>query len=179
MAAYLPTSSNAIPNALDKVWVADFTHIRLEDSFAYRAAFLDACSRKVVGYAISRSIDTQLTLAAVGAAVRSRRPSPGQCVVHTDCGCQFTRSEYRRALTRHGLVGSMSAPANPYDNAQAEGFMTTLKVEEVYLAGYESLHDVAACLPRFIDDVQRAKRMHSTIGYRSPMPSRHTPCRRL
>jgi len=110
---------NVIPDMLDKVWVEDFTYIRLEDSFAYLAAFLDACSRKVVGYAISRSIDTQLALAALGAAVRSRRPVPGECIVHTDRGCQFTSSEYRRALTRHGLAGSMSAPANPYNNAQS------------------------------------------------------------
>lgn len=159
---------NTIPNALDKVWVADFTYIRLEESFAYLAAFLDACSRKVVGYAISRSIDTQLALAALGAAMRSRRPPPGQCIVHTDRGCQFTSVEYRRALTRHGLLGSMSAPAYPYDNAQAESFMKTLKVEEVYLAGYESFNDVAVRLPRFIDDVYNAKRMHSSIGYQSP-----------
>ena len=159
---------NTIPNALDRMWVADFTYIRLEDSFAYLAAFLDACSRKVVGYAISRSIDTQLALAALGAAVRSRRPQPGQCIVHTDRGCQFTSSEYRRALMRHGLIGSMSAPANPYDNAQAESFMKTLKAEEVYLAGYETFEDVAARLPRFIDDVYNAKRMHSSIGYQSP-----------
>jgi putative transposase len=109
--------------------MAGFTYIRLEDSFTYPAAFLDARSRKVVGYAISQSIDMQLALAALGAAVRSRRPVPGECIGHTERGCQFTSSEYRRALARDGLVGSMSAPANPYDNAQAESFMKTLKVE--------------------------------------------------
>ena len=129
---------NVIPDTLDKVWVADFTYIRLEDSFTHLAAFLDACSRNVVGCAISRSIDAQLALAALGAAVRSRRPVPGECIVHTGRGCQFTSSEYRRALTRYGLVGSMSAPANPDDNSQAESFTKTLKVEEVYLAGYET-----------------------------------------
>ncbi|WP_093180175.1 DDE-type integrase/transposase/recombinase [Variovorax sp. YR266] len=144
-----PESSRpASPSRPDLVWVADFTYIRIETGFCYLAAILDACSRKVVGYAISRRIDTPLALAALYSAGRSRQPQSG-CIHHTDCGCQYASETYRRALQEAGLLGSMSSPGNPYHNAQAESFMKTLKVEEVYLAGYETFADVATRLPQF------------------------------
>jgi putative transposase len=95
--------------------VADITFIRITGSFVFLAAILDACSRKVVGYAISRHIDTDLTLAALKAAVILRRPARDTCIHHTDRGSQYASARYRTALQDYGLIGSMSAVANPYD----------------------------------------------------------------
>jgi len=107
------------------------------------AVILDAWSRKVVGYAIARSIDVRLTLAALQSAVEKRRPPPG-CIHHTDRGSQYAAGRYRQMLAQHGFVGSMGRRGNPYDNAKAESFMKTLKVEAVYPMAYESFADVAA-----------------------------------
>eukprot|EP01036_Dinobryon_divergens_P037545 gene37545-49137_t len=160
--------SNVIPSEPDRVWVADITYIRLAAGFCYLAVVLDACSRKVVGYALSRQIDTPLVLAALSAAVRARNP-PAGCIHHSDRGCQYASDLYRRALMAHHMRGSMSAPGNPYDNAQAESFMKTIKVEQVYRAGYETFDDVAASLPQFIESFYNAKRLHSALGYRPPI----------
>ncbi len=89
---------NKIPDRIDRVWVTDFTYIRVAKGFVYLAAMLDACSRKVVGYALSRQIDTDLALAALQAAVANRRPPAGQCIHHSDRGCQYASARYRQAL---------------------------------------------------------------------------------
>lgn len=159
---------NIIPTVPDRVWVADITYIRIAAGLVYLAVILDACSRKVIGYALSKRIDTPLVLAALRAAYAARRPVAGTCIHHTDRGCQYASALYREVLAEFGLIGSMSATANPYNNAQAESFMTTLKVEEVYLAGYEKFSDVATRLPYFIEEIYNERRMHSALGYRSP-----------
>ncbi len=137
---------------INQVWVADITYVRIVTAFVYLAVILDLCSRKAIGYAISRNIDTALSLAALRMAIRNRNPSPG-VIHHSDQGVQYAAHDYIDELKQHGFQISMSRKGNPYDNAFAESFMKTVKTEEVYLWEYRTLEDVLRRLPYFIESV--------------------------
>jgi len=128
-------------DALNQLWVADITYIHIL-CFVYLAVILDIFSRKAIGYALSRNIDTRLTLDALRMAIYNRKPAPG-CIHHSDRGVQYASGDYVKELKAHGFQISMSRKANPYDNAYAESFIKTLKSEEVQLWEYRSVEDVA------------------------------------
>ncbi len=167
----------ARPTGINQVWVADLTYIRLLWDFVYLAVVLDAFSRRVVGYALSRRLDASLTLGALRAALADRRPPPG-CIHHSDRGVQYACADYVKRLTEAGFRMSMSRRGNPFDNAQAEslpepghgqGFFKTLKWEEVNLTQYRNFEEAAASIPAFIEEIYNRERLHSALGYVSPV----------
>jgi putative transposase len=151
----------------NQVWASDITYIRIKNGFVYLAVILDLFSRKVIGWAISKHIDEALTLNALRMAIRRRKP-PRQVIHHSDRGVQYVSRRYVKLLKRLGFYVSNSSTGNPYDNAFAESFMKTLKRQEVYLANYETLIDVAENLPRFIEEIYNQKRVHSSLDYLTP-----------
>jgi len=152
---------------INQVWLADITYIRIQRGFVYLAAILDACSRKVIGYAISDRLDTDLAMYALRMAIDSRRPGEG-IIHHSDQGVQYASHEYTDELRKHSFQISMARKGNPYDNAMMESFFKTLKHEEVYLYEYNTIDDVNARVSHFIEQVYNVKRLHSAIGLMPP-----------
>jgi hypothetical protein len=152
---------------INQLWVADITYIRLASEFVYLAVVLDAFSRKVVGWALERTLAATLPVAALQQAIEQRQPPPG-LVHHSDRGLQYASEEYGKVLRLHGIVPSMSRPANPYDNAFCESFMRTLKREEIDARSYRDLDDLRAHVAEFIEQYYNRSRLHSALGYRPP-----------
>jgi transposase InsO family protein len=161
------TISNREKDLPFELWVADITYIRLEAEFVYLAVILDGFSRKVVGWALDRTLAIRLTIGALQQAIERRQPQPG-LVHHSDRGFQYAHGEYTAILEKHRMVPSMSRPANPYDNASCESFMKTLKREEIYANKYDDLENLRANIEGFIEQYYNRQRLHSALGYRSP-----------
>lgn len=159
---------DAALNGPDQGWVADITYVRLPTTFCYLASILDDYSRYCVGWSLSRWIDTRLTLEALEMALATRRPGAG-LIHHSDRGVQYASGEYIGRLQEVGALISMAAVGNPYENAKAESFFRTLKIEEVYLKDYRTFEEAEQNMGHFIEEVYNKKRLHSSLGYLPPV----------
>ena len=153
---------------IDQLWLADITYIRLRTEFVYLAVVLDAYSRRCLGWAVRRSLEVGLVLAALRMALQQRRPRPG-LVHHSDRGVQYASRDYTQLLEQHGIQISMSRRGNVYDNAQCESFIKTLKYEEIYREDYQDLEESVAGIEHFVESIYNQKRLHSALGYRPPV----------
>ena len=152
---------------MDQLWRADITYIRLRDEFVYLAVILDAFSRRVIGWALDRTMEDSLTLSALQMALSRRMAEPG-LVHHSDRGSQYASLDYTNLLKENGIVISMSRKGNPWDNAACESFMKTLKYEEVHRNEYRDLAEARAEIREFLEKVYNQKRLHSALGYVPP-----------
>jgi putative transposase len=164
---YLNLASRMKLTGVDQLWLADITYIRLKTEFVYLAVLLDGFSRKVVGWALDRTLASRLASTALEQAIAKRQPPPG-LVHHSDRGVQYASEQYIAILKKHGMIPSMSRPANPYDNASCESFIKTLKREEIYANAYDDLEHLRANIEEFIEQYYNGQRLHSALGYRSP-----------
>jgi len=155
------------PSAINQLWVADITYIRLRTEFVYLAVVLDAYSRRVIGWALGRTLEARLAVTALRMALVERQPVRG-LVHHSDRGVQYASQDYTEMLKQHGATISMSRKGNPYDNARAESFMKTLKSEEVYRNEYRDFNEASASIGEFLECVYNQKRLHSALGYLPP-----------
>lgn len=154
---------------LNQVWASDITYVQLQHEHIYLAVILDLYSRKCIGWDLSRSLGSQLTMNALAKALQDRwSESITGLIHHSDQGLQYSSKDYVDCLKKHNILISMSRKGNPYDNAFAESFIKTLKVEEVYLNEYETFEDALKNIWHFIEDVYNKKRLHSALDYRSP-----------
>jgi putative transposase len=156
------------PTAINQLWVADITYVRLRTEFVYLAVVLDAFSRRVIGWALGRTLEAQLAVAALRMALVQRQPAPG-LVHHSDRGVQYASQDYTEILKQHKATISMSRKGNPYDNAACESFMKTLKCEEVYRNEYRDFHEAHSSIGEFLERVYNQKRLHSALGYIPPV----------
>ena len=151
----------------DQVWATDITYIKLLREYVYLSAILDVYTRRIVGWAVSKNLGHEFCLKALQLAIRKRKPKAG-IIHHSDRGIQYVCQPYVECLLKSGFKISMNSVGTPEENAYIESFFKTLKREEVYARNYQTMRNVIANLPKFIDEIYNLKRMHSSLDYQSP-----------
>jgi len=167
LAIYPNLAPTLVLSGTNQLWRADITYLRLAEEFIYLAVILDAYSRRVIGWALDRTLEDSLTITALEMALAERGAPPG-LVHHSDRGVQYASKDYTDMLHRHGINISMSRLGNPWDNAAVESFMKTLKHEEVDRSEYRDLADAADRIGEFLEQVYNQRRLHSALDYCSP-----------
>ena len=165
--AYPNLARQIVLTDVDPLWRADITYIRLREEFVFLAVVLDAYSRRVIGWALDRTLEDELTLNALRMAFSRRIVAPG-LVHHSDRGSQYASGDYTGLLKEYGVQISMSRKGNPWDNAACESFMKTLKYEEVHRNEYRDLDEARSEIGTFLEKAYNQKRLHSALGYLPP-----------
>ena len=167
-----PIAPNRLPQVRvsrpDQVWVTDATCVLTGQGWLYVVAVLDACTRRVVGWAMHEHLDARLVLAALRMALTLRRPIAG-LILHSDRGSQFACGAYRQELARHGLLASMSRKGNCYDNAFIESFWSSLKYEAVFGRSFATRAEARTAIFDYIETFYNRTRLHSSLGFVSPI----------
>ena len=155
----------------DQVWLADISYVPTDEGWLYVAAVKDLATCEIVGWSLSDSLKSQLCLDALGMAVRNRRPAPG-LIQHSDRGVQYACDAYARALETHGMRASMSRKGDCLDNAPMESFFSSLKTELVHRTRFRTRAEARATLFEYIEVFYNRHRLHSSLGYRTPLEAR-------
>jgi len=161
-----------VPTAVmapDQVWVGDITYIETKEGWLYLAIFLDLLTRKIVGFSLANHMRSEMVIEALQMGINRQNVEPGTLIVHSDRGVQYAAQEFRDKLHDEDFIASMSRRGNCWDNAFAESFFRTLKVELVYLTKYETRAEAAAAIFEYIEVFYNRERMHSSIGYMTPI----------
>jgi len=169
---------NFTTKTINEIWLTDITYIPTKEGFTYLAAFVDLHSRKIIGWKTSRTIDSQLVVAAFKEAVTFRGPRPG-VIVHSDRGSQYASGAFRQQLSEHELVQSMSRRGNCYDNAPMESFFKSYKTEEVRDERYETHEHATRGVRDYVEHFYNPVRLHSSLGYRSPIEFERSTSKQL
>jgi len=168
LAIYPNLARTLVATAMNQLWAADITYVRLSEEFIYLAVVLDTFSRRVIGWALADHLQAGLALEALEMALDQRAVTPGELVHHSDRGVQYACEDYISRLERTGIQPSMSRPGCPWDNAMAESFMRTLKREEVDGRAYRDQADARARIKTFLEEVYNRQRLHSALAYLAP-----------
>ena len=159
---------NFTVEAPNKVWASDISYVFTEEGWLYVAVVMDLFSRRIVGLSMGDRLETDLVMKALKQALYRREVSEG-LLHHSDRGCQYTSKEFRELTNRHGIKLSMSAKGKCYDNAVVESFFHTLKTEDTHLSRYRIREEAEVGIFDYIETFYNRKRIHSTLGYKSPV----------
>ena len=162
---------------MNQVWAGDITYIKTGLGWVYLAVVIDLYNREIIGYSLSKSIDSELVKRALSNAIVNRKPDYGKTIFHSDRGIQYSSKGYQRMLGENGIIGSMSKGGCPYDNACVESFFSTAKRECIYRKEYDTMEEVKSDMFDYIELFYNRKRMHRTLGYLSPVEYRQLQMR--
>ena len=155
--------------AADQVWVSDITYIETAEGWLYLAIFLDLFTRKIVGFSLANHMRSEMVIEALQMGIARQNVEPGTLIIHSDRGVQYAAQDFRDKLHEEDFIASMSRRGNCWDNAFAESFFRTLKVELVYLTKYLTRAKAAAEIFEYIEVFYNRERLHSSIGYITPI----------